>query len=129
MTNRGVHRRIFKGHAAELAAVRRFAADALRHCPARDDAVLLFDELAGNAIVHTESASFEVVLRHSYEVVRGEVHDAGADQAPVLNQRPGEESESCRGLLLVDLLAEQWGTRRTSTGRLVWFELGDPGCG
>ncbi|ACY98600.1 MULTISPECIES: ATP-binding protein [Thermomonospora] len=126
MANERVHRRAFKGEPAELAKVRSFATAALRGCSVLDDAVLLIDEVTANAIVHTRSATIEVALRHVGDVVRGEVHDAGSDTVPA--PRPDSDGESGRGLLIVDLLAKQWGTRRTAAGRLVWFELHDPGC-
>ncbi|SEF46197.1 Anti-sigma regulatory factor (Ser/Thr protein kinase) [Thermomonospora echinospora] len=130
MTNERVHRRAFKGEPAELARVRSFAAAALRGCSVLDDAVLLIDEVAANAIVHTDSETVEVALRHVGDVVRGEVRDAGSDSvpAPKADSEADGEGESGRGLLIVDLLAKQWGSRRTAAGRLVWFELHDPDC-
>lgn len=126
MARDGVHRRSFRGEPAELAKVRAFASAALRGCSVRDDAVLLLDEVAANAIVHTDSPTIEVALHHTGQIVRGEVHDVGADSVPA--PRSDAEEESGRGLLIVDLLAKQWGSRRTAAGRLVWFELHDPDC-
>ncbi|REE99526.1 ATP-binding protein [Thermomonospora umbrina] len=127
MTNERVHRRAFKGEPEELAKVRNFAATALAGCPVLDDAILLLDEVTANAIVHTDSPTIEVALRHVGDVVRGEVRDAGSsDSVPAPKQE--SDGESGRGLLIVDLLAKQWGSRRTSQGRLVWFELHDPDC-
>jgi len=122
----GVHRRTFKGDPAELAKVRAFASAALRGCSVHDDAVLLLDEVAANAIVHIGSPTVEIALRHAGQIVRGEVRDLGADPVPA--PRRGSAEESGRGLLIVDLLAKEWGSCRTGSGRLVWFELHDPDC-
>jgi anti-sigma regulatory factor (Ser/Thr protein kinase) len=126
VTNERVHRRAFKGEPEELARVRSFAAAALRGCSVLDDAVLLIDEVAANAIVHTDSETVEVALRHVGDVVRGEVRDEGSDTVPA--PKAEADGESGRGLLIVDLLAKQWGSRRTPSGRMVWFELHDPDC-
>ncbi|HEX2312959.1 MAG TPA: ATP-binding protein [Thermomonospora sp.] len=127
MTNDRVHRRTFRGDPEELAKVRSFAAKALAGCPVLEDAILLLDEVAANAIVHTDSPTVEVALRHVGDVVRGEVRDVGvSDTVPA--PRPESDGESGRGLLIVDILAKQWGSRRTAQGRLVWFELHDPDC-
>ncbi|MBA9006663.1 MULTISPECIES: ATP-binding protein [Thermomonospora] len=128
MAHDGVHRRAFRGDPAELAEVRAFASAVLRGCSVQDDAVLLLDEVAANAIVHTDSATVEIALHHVGQIVRGEVHDVGADSVPAPRPDTAADGESGRGLLIVDLLAKQWGSRRTATGRLVWFELHDPGC-
>jgi hypothetical protein len=42
---------------------------------------------------------------------------------------PDDLEESGRGLYLVDALARAWGSRRTSTGKVVWFELEGDGFG
>jgi anti-sigma regulatory factor (Ser/Thr protein kinase) len=127
--NEQVRRRSYRSDPDQLAAVRRFVAECLPGCPALDDAILLFDEVAGNAMTHTASETVEVVVRHTDEVVRGEVYDQGANQVPTRVRLPEPQSESGRGLFLVELLAKEWGTGPTSTGKVVWFELYAPGCG
>ena len=51
-----------------------------------------------------------------------EVHDS----ATTLPRRahPGNDDEHGRGLLLVSLLAQRWGTRPTTDGKAVWCILG-----
>jgi hypothetical protein len=43
--------------------------------------------------------------------------------APPKLQPDSVDAEGGRGLVLVDTLAADWGWERTSTGKLVWFEL------
>ena len=45
----------FPGRADQLSQVRREIAGYLDNCPAADDIVLIADELAANAILHTQS--------------------------------------------------------------------------
>jgi hypothetical protein len=52
-----------------------------------------------------------------------EVWDA-ADEEPVLRQA-GQDDESGRGLMLVDALAERWGTNAVvGGGKVVWAVVG-----
>jgi hypothetical protein len=38
-------------------------------------------------------------------------------------RRPGPDTVTGRGLLLVDALTDRWGAERTGDGKVVWFEL------
>ena len=52
-----------------------------------------------------------------------EVTDRG-DELP--HQRaPGELASSGRGLVLLDLLSDEWGVRPEPEGKTVWFELAE----
>lgn len=103
-------------------------ADAAK-CLLRDTAVLLVSELVTNAIVHTGSTVDVVVARdpkrmHDAEppaLLRVEVHDRSA-RLPT-RRHVGPDSESGRGLALVDALAHRWGVAREEVGKNVWFEL------
>lgn len=119
-----VHRRTFRGERAELAAVRRFARQALPPgCPVLADFVLLLDEVAAGAVLHSDSGrpggAFEVVISHRPGAARAEVRDAGTSRAPERSREAG------RCLLLVSVLAREWGSRRLPHGRVVWFEVAD----
>jgi hypothetical protein len=49
-----------------------------------------------------------------------------ADQiaaGPPAARLPDELEENGRGLFLVNALSDAWGSRRTSTGKVVWFAL------
>lgn len=125
--------RSFRGDRAELAAVRRFAGDVLpADCPVLADFVLMLDEVAANAVLHTDSGlpggAFHVVIRHCWDTARCEVFDAGARSDPGTPRPPEWSKEAGRGLLIVSMLAKEWGSERLSGGRIVWFEAGDPDC-
>jgi anti-sigma regulatory factor (Ser/Thr protein kinase) len=95
-----------------------------------DTAALLASELVTNALRHGGGPEELVV-----EIDAGGVSVAVRDGSP---QPPREEppdgpgavrvvdgglSESGRGLLLVDMLADSWGWRPEAGGKLVWFRL------
>ncbi len=56
------------------------------------------------------------------DVLLVEVSDA-SPLLPELADMPGWESESGRGLLLVEALADRWGSDLLPSGKRVWFEL------
>ncbi|MEV0403769.1 SpoIIE family protein phosphatase [Actinoallomurus sp. NPDC050550] len=79
---------------------------------------LLVSELVTNAVVH---GAGDVGLR----LIRAdsllcEVRDDGHDLPHLC--RAEATDENGRGLQLVSALAEHWGTQRTPTGKVVWFE-------
>ncbi|WP_369187239.1 ATP-binding protein [Streptomyces sp. R08] len=88
-----------------------------------DSGVLLVTELVANAIKHTNTRNIRVVVsRPSERFVRIGV----VDKARALPQmvKPGDNLlTSGRGLLLIDALAERWGTDVYRWGKQVWAEL------
>jgi anti-sigma regulatory factor (Ser/Thr protein kinase) len=82
-----------------------------------DDVVLLASELTTNAVVYGRSP-IEVRVRRTARHVVLETYDS-ATFLP-RRMRPTPEDEHGRGLQLVALLAERWGTRPTETGKAVW---------
>jgi anti-sigma regulatory factor (Ser/Thr protein kinase) len=79
---------------------------------------LLVSELVTNAVCH---GAGDIGLR----LIRAgsllcEVRDDG-HELPIL-RRADVTAENGRGLQLVTALAERWGTQRTPTGKVVWFE-------
>lgn len=88
-----------------------------------DTAILLVSELVANAVKHTNSQVIRVVVsRPSERFVRIGV----VDKARVLPElvKPGDELlTGGRGLLLVDALAERWGSDLYRWGKQVWVEL------
>ena len=88
-----------------------------------DSGVLLVTELVANAVKHTNTRSITVlVCRPSARFVRIGV----IDQARVIPEmvKPGADLlTSGRGLLLIDGLADRWGTDMYSWGKQVWAEL------
>ncbi|MFJ2110889.1 ATP-binding protein [Streptomyces sp. NPDC087850] len=103
-----------------------------------DPARLLVAELAANAASHGRVAGrdFRLTLRLAGDVLRIEVADTRRELLPVL-QRGCPDSESGRGLLLVDALADRWGVIEGLFPRkIVWAEVrltrpepGPPGSG
>ena len=99
--------------------------------PLADDVVLVVSELFGNAVRHTSRCD---ALRVDAIVVRGEddcvylrigVTDTGGDTLDKV--RPPSEvdfdSESGRGLLLVEELSDHWGAEPCKTGKTVWADF------
>lgn len=90
---------------------------------------LVVGELAANAVQHGRVPGRESGLRLSLDraagVLRVEVADAAsAKRLPTAAPSSRPEGESGRGLLLVDVLAERWGTApRSPVGKTVWAEL------
>jgi anti-sigma regulatory factor (Ser/Thr protein kinase) len=115
-------RRTFPSTPASAGEARRFVESALarpEHLPLLYPATLLVSELVANAVLHT-GTPIRVVVRTG-DRVRIEVHDGNA-QLPV-RKHYSNMSGTGRGLMLVERLATDWGAERTSTGKVVWFEL------
>ena len=89
-----------------------------------DDAVLVVSELATNAVLH---AGTEVTLRvwATSTAIRVELDD-GSSHDPVQRPRPSL-GWTGRGLQIVEDCVDRWGVTPTSSGKRVWFEIGDPG--
>jgi len=94
-----------------------------------DAAALLVAELAANAVTHAHvpGGFFEVGLRLDAHTLRVEVSDACGGWSPSgMSERIGDdvESESGRGLVLVEASADRWAVvDRGAEGKTVWAEL------
>ncbi|WP_327374364.1 PAS domain-containing SpoIIE family protein phosphatase/ATP-binding protein [Streptomyces sp. NBC_01216] len=84
-----------------------------------DTVELLVSELVTNALRYGEGEIRLRLLRDRTLVC--EVWDAGLVQPR--RRRARDTDEGGRGLQLVGLLSETWGSRRTPRGKTVWFEL------
>ena len=84
-----------------------------------DTTELLVSELATNALRHGRGDIRLRLLRDTTLVC--EVWDNGYAQPR--QRRARDTDEGGRGLQLVSMLADRWGSRRTPTGTTVWFEL------
>jgi hypothetical protein len=116
------YQRTFGGRADQLSQVRRDIAGYLGGCPATQDMVLIADEMAANAILHTHSRSstFGVRCQLSAGAARIEVEDLGGPWRP----RPPDDRP--HGLDIIQALTgpDGWGTRPTGTGgRITWAQL------
>ncbi|MCQ4082159.1 ATP-binding protein [Streptomyces sp. RB6PN25] len=110
---------------------RLVAAEQLRAWSAEPDvterAVLIVAELAANAVLHARVRGRDfrlaLTLDASTDTLRIEVTDARGDRHPTRRNGAGADEESGRGLLLVDALADRWGTRPfPPSGKTVWAE-------
>lgn len=116
-------RRTFQSTPASAGQARRFVESVLK---AGDldhlayPATMLVSELVANAVLHT-GTPIEVVVCPELDGVRVEVHD-GSPQLPV-RKYYSNMSGTGRGLLLVERMASEWGSDRTTGGKVVWFEL------
>ncbi|RAJ30426.1 PAS domain S-box-containing protein [Kitasatospora sp. SolWspMP-SS2h] len=84
-----------------------------------DTCELLVSELVTNALRHGRGEIRLRLLRD--RTMACEVWDDAYAQPR--QRRAQETDEGGRGLQLVSLLAERWGSRRTPKGKIVWFEL------
>ncbi|MEV5414464.1 ATP-binding protein [Thermopolyspora sp. NPDC052614] len=126
----------FPGRPESVADARAFVRRALiaRYGTVLEDVVLLVSELLGNAVRHSDSGRLPggvvtVTLSEPADgVIRVEVRDAGSPRAGELRAQPDvdENSEGGRGLYLVDLLADKWGSHLDDDGLVVWFEISFP---
>jgi hypothetical protein len=116
------YQRTFGGRADQLSQVRRDIAGYLGGCPVTQDMVLIADEMAANAILHTHSRSrtFGVRCQLSAGAARIEVEDMGGPW------RPRSPDDRPHGLDIIQALTgpDGWGTRPTGTGgRITWAQL------
>jgi serine/threonine-protein kinase RsbW len=104
---------------------RRFVAELLAGCPAREVLMTCVSELSANAIAHTPSGNggvfiVEVDLPRP-GVARLAVTDEGGPSLPV----PGRldlMAEGGRGLAMVAACTSRWGYADADPGRTVWAE-------
>ena len=93
-----------------------------------DVAVLLVSELVANAIIHGDEgarilAAVTMRVRCSGGELRVEVHDRSRNIPVPASLEVPDDSETGRGLMLVDTLAAEWGYYLTPGGKAVYFTL------
>ncbi len=118
----------FSGRADQVPRVRVFLARVVDGCPAAADAVLMADELATNAVLHSRSGRDGGMFTVHVEVcerawLRVSVQDEGGLAPPLLraSSHPGS-ADGGRGLRIVSALSDTWGVTGDVTGRAVWFQ-------
>lgn len=84
-------------------------------------------ELAANAALHgrIQGRDFllSLTLDNAANTLRIAVSDARGERRPAIPQDRSPDDESGRGLLLVDAVADRWGTEpRPPSGKTVWAE-------
>jgi serine/threonine-protein kinase RsbW len=117
--------RTFRGTPPSVREARRFVAELLAGCPARDTLVTCVSEFCANAIAHTASGDGGVftveVDRPRDGVARVAVTDGGGASVPT----PGAldlMAEGGRGLAMVAACTSRWGFTDVCHGRTVWAE-------
>ena len=85
-----------------------------------DTLVLLTSELVTNVVTHARS-SCHLGVELFPDMVRVSVTDASGQ--PLEVRQVGDDSESGRGLALVEMLSSNWGVVNRSIGKTVWFEV------
>lgn len=129
--------RSYPGQADQIPRVRAFLTRVLDGCPAAEDVVLMADELAANAVLHSHSGEAGGVFTVRVEVREGQwvhvgVQDEGGPTAPRLRRGPSagddlgddlgdDGGEGGQGLRIVGALADAWGVDGGVIGRTVWF--------
>jgi anti-sigma regulatory factor (Ser/Thr protein kinase) len=99
--------------------------------PVNETLTLIAAELTSNAVRHghVPGRDFHLQLTLSGGTFRIEVADTRAERLPEPGHPEADTgSESGRGLLLVDALADKWGVepRPSAPGKTVWAELSPP---
>jgi serine/threonine-protein kinase RsbW len=117
--------RTFRGTPASVPEARRFVAELLAGCPAREVLMTCVSELSANAIVHSDSGDggvfiVEVDLPRP-GVARIAVTDEGGPSLPVAG-RLDLMAEGGRGLAMVAACTARWGYADAYPGRTVWAE-------
>jgi anti-sigma regulatory factor (Ser/Thr protein kinase) len=103
---------------------RHLVTDVLSDSMTKEDldlVVLLTSELVANAIVHTRGA-IRLAVRQLRGCVRVEVSDDDGSHLPTVRRVP-QESESGRGMALVNALAEDWSVTARDWGKTVSFRF------
>jgi anti-sigma regulatory factor (Ser/Thr protein kinase) len=107
---------------------RRVAAEVLRSSRVpvslRPDVELVVSELVTNAVVHGVESSDQhvlLVLMRSGATLAVKMYDVNAQMGS--RAEPGPDSESGRGLLIVDELADRWGATSSQDSKCLWADF------
>ncbi len=115
---------VLPAHPSSAGTARRLVRDVLSRA-SRDDLVetaqLLVSELVTNALVHA-GTPIDLSASVDRDGLHVEVGD-GSTQAPRLRNYAAAAGTG-RGVLLLEELADRWGTDTRPDGKAVWFDLG-----
>jgi anti-sigma regulatory factor (Ser/Thr protein kinase) len=99
-----------------------------RH-PCTETAELLVSEIVSNSVLHSRPAGDGGMVTIVVDTgpddadgVRVAVTDGGGATLPEV-RLPPDDAESGRGMLLVDVLAADWGYEQSDDATTTWFEL------
>ena len=85
-----------------------------------DDALLVITELVHNVIQHTGDGG-ELMISRPRDLVLVEVFDHSRDLPRLL--KPAPDRVGGRGMMLVDAVSRDWGSRVIPSGKVVWAHL------
>jgi PAS domain S-box-containing protein len=85
-----------------------------------EEVVLMTSELVTNAFVHGRPP-IDLRLRRTGSELVVEIRDRAVYRPR--RRRAKDDDESGRGLQIVSVLADRWGSRANSTGKSVWFSV------
>jgi sigma-B regulation protein RsbU (phosphoserine phosphatase) len=91
-----------------------------------DEALLLTTELVTNAVVHAATRVTVEVISDAAGLTVTVLDEAAGPLLLLSSDRPDDERG--RGLLLVEGMAQRWGTVHHPGGKGVWFHLARPGA-
>jgi len=121
--------RLFPGEPAQVGKARSWVAELLPACDPLDELLIFASELATNAVTHTRSGEpggwFSVEITWSPEVARVVVGDQGSDEVPTSEASSGDgatDTETGRGLLLIDAMSAGWGAAGDASARWLWAD-------
>jgi len=119
--------RVFPGTPDSASAARLMAHQLLGDDDAAETVMLLVSELVTNAIVHSQSGApggtVTVTLCALSAGVLVQVRDDGGPSEPCLAKIRADAAEHGYGLLLVDALADSWGTISGAGSRVTWCRV------
>jgi len=99
--------------------------------PATETTMLLVSELVTNSVLHSRSGEpggrVTVALCSGPAGILIQVSDDGGPSEPRVSAISADGAEHGYGLLLVDVLAERWGTICSPEGRITWCRVSGTG--
>ncbi len=120
--------RVLPGRPESVSAARQLARQVLGDGnPVTETAMLLVSELVTNSVMHSKSGepggSVTVALCSGPAGILIQVRDDGGPSEPRVSTMPTGGAEHGYGLLLVDVLADRWGTISSPDGRVTWCRV------
>jgi anti-sigma regulatory factor (Ser/Thr protein kinase) len=123
--------RVLPGRPESVSAAREIARQVLGDGnPATETAMLLVSELVTNSVMHSRSGepggSVTIALCEGPAGILIQVCDDGGSSEPrvaAIAAGDAGDAEHGYGLLLVDVLADRWGTISSPDGRVTWCRV------
>jgi anti-sigma regulatory factor (Ser/Thr protein kinase) len=119
---------VLPGTPQSVSAARQIARELLgENHPAIETTMLLISELVTNAVLHSRSGSpggrLTLVLCIGPAGILIQVSDGGGPSEPRVSTVPADGAENGYGLVLVDALADRWGSICSPEGRVTWCRI------